>query len=225
MNKVEIYAMSIATVLNDPIDKILSMFEIERQKAILTYRFSADRNRTAYGELLARWLMRQKTNLSLAEIHFQRDAFGKPYCPGCKYLFNLSHSGQWIVCSIGTVASGVDVEIQQEIDLAIAREYFLPKEYAWLCSLEEHERNVAMLKFWTLKESYLKYTGQGLLGELEKVDCQALLVGDNDICARNFLLKGNDVAGICTRKGYLPDKVSFVDYCSLMEAFYVKNDE
>lgn len=219
MNKVEIYAMSIATVLNDPIDKILQMFEIERQKAILTYRFSADRNRTAYGELLARWLIRQKTNLSLAEIHFQRDTFGKPYFSGSKYLFNLSHSGQWIVCSIGTVASGVDVEIQQEIDLAIAKEYFLPKEYAWLCGLQENARNLAMLKFWTLKESYLKYTGKGLFGELEKVDCQALLAGEWDVCAKNFLLEGNDVAGICTWKGYLPDKVSFVDCCSLLESF------
>ena len=222
MNKVEFYAMSIAAVLNEPINRVLPMFELDRQKEIVNYRFPADRNRTAYGELLAKWLIGQKTNRKLPSIRFARGAFGKPYCLGSRYLFNLSHSGQWIVCSIGTVVSGVDVETQQEIDLAIAREYFLPKEYAWLCSLPENARNLAMLEFWTLKESYLKYTGQGLLGELEKVDCQSLLAGDCNVGAKNFLLEENDVAGICTERDYLPDKVSFVDCHSLLEAVLPK---
>lgn len=216
MDKVEIYAMSIAAVLHSPVDDLLPLFTPERQAEILRFRFNADRNRTVYGELLARHLLSERTGMASENILFGRDTLGKPFCRQSEYQFNISHSGKWVVCSIGKVLNGVDVETTQEIDMTIAKEHFLVNEYNHLLMMPEEERHVALLKLWTIKESYLKYTGEGLSGGLTCVDCLALLRGDDKVAAKNFVLQDNAVIGICTLKEQIPDKIELFDSIALL---------
>ena len=211
MDKVEIYAMSIARILDTSVDDLLPLFTRERQAEILRFRFNADRNRTAYGELLARQLLSERTGIAIENISFSRDTLGKPFCGQSEFQFNISHSGNWVVCSIGKVVNGVDVESDQEMDMAIAKEHFLVNEYNHLLMIPEEERNATLLKLWTVKESYLKYTGKGLSGGLNGIDCLALLGGGNRVAAKNFVLPDNAVIGICTLKEGLPSKIDFLD--------------
>lgn len=210
MDKVEIYAMSIAAVLDKPVDDLLPLFTRDRQAEILKFRFNADRNRTAYGELLVRHLLSERTGMAMENISFVRDKLGKPFCRQSEFQFNISHSGKWVVCSIGKVLNGVDVETSQEIDMAIAKEHFLLNEYNHLQMMPDEERNAALLKLWTVKESYLKYTGEGLSGGLACVDCLALLQGGDKVAAKNFVLPDEAVIGICTLKELLPNKIEFL---------------
>lgn len=210
MDKVEVYAMDIATVLENSLGAILGNFTSERQAEILKYRFNADRNRTAYGELLVRKLLADRTGAAVKDIIFTRNKPGKPYWVKSDLHFNISHSGKWVVCSIGNMPSGVDVEIDQAVDMAIAKEYFLPSEYQYLLMLPIAKRNLALLKLWTIKESYLKYTGEGLSGDLESVDCLTLLQRQDFITARNFLLPDNAVIGVCASREVLPYVVTKV---------------
>ncbi len=202
--------MSIAAVLNKPVDDLLPLFTQDRQEEILRFRFNADRNRTAYGELLARHLLAGRTGVAIENISFGRDTLGKPFCRQSEFYFNISHSGKWVVCSIGKVLNGVDVETSQEIDMAIAKEYFLVNEYNYLLTMPEEERNATLLKLWTIKESYLKYTGEGLSGGLACIDCLALLRGGDKVAAKNFVLPDEAVIGICTLKERLPSKIEFL---------------
>lgn len=210
MNKIEIYAMNIESVLEDSVGCILNNFTIGRQQEILKYQFNADRNRTAYGELLARWLLADRTGMPIKNITFTCDQLGKPYWSESEYQFNISHSGKWVVCSIGKAVNGVDVEIDQDIDMAIAKEYFLPSEYNYLLLMPAEKRNVELLKLWTIKESYLKYTGEGLSGGLASVNCLSLLQSNGPIAAINFLLPDKTVIGICSLQGFLPCEVKQV---------------
>lgn len=217
MDNVKIYAMSIGPVLDKPVDDLLPLFTRERQAEILRFRFNADRNRTAYGELLARHLIAARTGSAIENISFGRDMLGKPFCSQCEFQFNISHSGKWVVCSIGKVLNGVDVETDSTIDMAVAKEHFLISEYNHLLTMPEEKRNAGLLKLWTVKESYLKYTGEGLSGGLAGIDCLALLRGDHEVAAKNFILPDDAVIGICTLKVRLPDKIEFFSRISFLK--------
>ena len=51
------------------------------------------------------------------EVLTERGPSGKPYlvnCPGVH--FNISHSGGYAVCAVGSVPMGVDIEFRRELD-------------------------------------------------------------------------------------------------------------
>ncbi len=79
--------------------------------------------------------------------------------------FNVSHSG-----GLGLIAVtcgreiGVDVETRQEVAdyMAIAKRFFSTREHRALLEVPEPLRQIAFLRCWTRKESYVKALGKGL---------------------------------------------------------------
>jgi 4'-phosphopantetheinyl transferase len=80
--------------------------------------------------------------------------------------FNLSHADG--IVGVAALAAegralGFDVEpLNRKINLGIADRYFCPEEVGWLESLPEATRPAGFLRLWTLKEAFIKATGQGL---------------------------------------------------------------
>jgi 4'-phosphopantetheinyl transferase len=80
--------------------------------------------------------------------------------------FNLSHADG--IVGVAALAAegralGFDVEpLDRKINLGIADRYFCPEEVGWLESLPEATRPAGFLRLWTLKEAFIKATGQGL---------------------------------------------------------------
>ena len=74
--------------------------------------------------------------------------------------FNLSHSGRYAACIVGAGVCGIDIEqIKEKREFTcIAERFFCENEKTYLKSEETSE---AFYKIWTLKESYMKYTGTG----------------------------------------------------------------
>ena len=90
----------------------------------------------------------------------------KPLC------FNLSHSNEIALCAITLNRSiGIDIEyIHSNPDLeSIAEHYFSPREHETINSFSPDQRHIAFYDLWTLKEAYLKATGEGI-GGLGKVE-------------------------------------------------------
>ena len=81
------------------------------------------------------------------------------------FPFNLSHASGIVSCAIAADAAvGIDVE---RSDLAfdcspIASRYFSDDEMAQLNRCAPQDRSARFVELWTLKEAYLKATGQGL---------------------------------------------------------------
>jgi len=202
--KTEIYLLNIKSRLENPVDEYLKFFPSERVSKILRYKFNADRNRTIFAELLARKLIAERTEKTFEEIKIFRDDNGRPFCEEQGIFFSLSHSGEWVACSIGDVPNGVDVEIlNRKIDINIAKRFFLPNEYEILKNLDEDERPKKFLEFGTLKEACLKCFN---LRDWSGVDCEKLINGGG---AKNFYLDGA-VAGICVKDGELPENFNII---------------
>ena len=217
MKCVNIYALCIKDELEMPVSSYLNHFKSERQQSIQSYRQLADQNRTVWAELLARYLLCNMIPATWAEISIERNLSGKPYVKTLKdeWQINLSHSGSWAICSIGRCNNGVDVETETADFEEIARQFFLPKEFSALQIMPLSCRKKAFLCYWTIKESYLKYTGEGLTRNLSEVDCAEILKGTKSIAGKNFLLPDGAVIGICTQRNCLPTHINFVSISTL----------
>ena len=134
-------------------------------------RFHFDRDRRVY--VLARQVVRTVLGRILQRrpetLVFARDHRGKPRLAGeaadCGLGFNLSHSGSHVACAVGWRREvGVDIEEErQDMDvLALARGFFCPNEVQRLRGAGGAERRHLFLRYWTLKEAYLKAEGSGL---------------------------------------------------------------
>lgn len=123
---VKVFAVNISARLNTPIDDFLKFFSSQRREKILSYCFNADRNRTAWAELLARYVIAEKFSCSIEKIQIYRDESGKPHIADFPVEISLSHAGDWIVCSVGEVQSGVDVEFDSTDALEISKIFFCP---------------------------------------------------------------------------------------------------
>ena len=190
----EIYLLNIADRLEKPVDEYLKFFPDDRVQKILRYKFNADRNRTIFAELLARKLIARRTGKDFTEIKILRDDKGKPFCNEPGIFFSLSHSGEWVACSIGNLPNGVDVEVlNRKIDINIAKRFFLPNEFEILKYLDEPERTKKFFEFWTLKEAALKCFN---LSDWTGVDCEKLISAGQ---AKNFYID-DAVVGVCIKK-------------------------
>lgn len=87
---------------------------------------------------------------------------GKPYFPTRpEFHYSISHSGEWVVCAVGAVPLGVDIQVERPVRPAVFRA-LSAAEQAELDGLEERERLPAFFDVWCLKEAYSKAIGLGL---------------------------------------------------------------
>ena len=100
----------------------------------------------------------------------EKTPLGKPYFPKAKELhFSISHSGDYWVCAFAPQEVGVDIqehtlnrnETRQEATVRfakMARRFFHPVEAKYV----ETESFYRFFGVWSARESYVKYTGQGI---------------------------------------------------------------
>jgi len=87
---------------------------------------------------------------------------GKPWLTDYPEIcFNLSHSGHYVVCGLGSRPVGVDIQRIEIPNLKLARRFFSQSEADWLCSLPAEKQTSGFYDLWALKEAYMKYTGKG----------------------------------------------------------------
>ena len=88
---------------------------------------------------------------------------GKPFLkdsPGV--FFSISHTEGMAVCAVCSHPVGIDIQIRKPCSKGLVRRICSPEEYSWICEKQEKEAEKAVLRLWTLKESYAKADGRGL---------------------------------------------------------------
>lgn len=88
----------------------------------------------------------------------------KPVLPGKGISFNLSHSGNYVVCVLGEKSCGVDIQKKRK-DIDFLKKFYSPEEWEWVL---QDSCNRA-IRLWALKESYGKYVGTGIAGKLPRL--------------------------------------------------------
>ncbi len=106
-------------------------------------------HRTAW-ELLCK-VLQEEYRLSVTEGDCQRSERGKPYLPGEKVQFNLTHTPYLVAVAVGNVPVGIDAEPQdRRISAALRARH-----------LDNCPPDLAVTA-WTAKEAYGKLKGDGV---------------------------------------------------------------
>lgn len=172
----------------------------ERERAA-RFHFERDRRRFAATRASLRRLLGGYLGQPAAAVRFAYGPRGKPSLAGepASLRFNVTHSGGLALLAFTTgFELGVDVEPLRPVEdaEAIAERYFSPAEAAVLRGLAEPERSRAFLRGWTLKEAFIKATGDGLSRPLDEFEVPLLpdeparllrLAGDPAAAARWWL--------------------------------------
>lgn len=133
-----------------------------RQEKTDRFRFERDRRLSLGAELLLRHALRAE-GLGKVPMAFTYGAQGKPRLKDGGVFFNLSHSGEYVICALAPCEVGCDVEQITAVDLNIARRFFFRSEYRDIAAqATEETRNELFFRYWTLKESFMKVTGLGM---------------------------------------------------------------
>ena len=134
----------------------------ERRERALRLHFDRDKRLCVAAELLLRRALRDFGYTS--EPVTVRGEYGKPYLRDSHgVFFNLSHSGDHVLCAVADAECGCDIEQLRPAELRVAKRFFHPSEYALLSSKATAEgQNELFFRLWTLKESYVKASGRGL---------------------------------------------------------------
>ena len=163
MQKTVLYAASVAPLADsDRYAAAYAAVSPARREKTDRFRFEKDRRLSLGAELLLRHALHSE-GLGEVPMAFTYGTQGKPYFNGSGVSFNLSHSGEYVVCALAPYEVGCDVEQITPIDLNIARRFFFRSEYDDIAAqTTEAARNELFFRYWTLKESFMKVTGLGM---------------------------------------------------------------
>lgn len=146
-----VFESLLGNVSNDKRDKIRKFLRME------------DALRALFADLLIRYILSRQLGISVADITFEYNEFGKPSCKGiADFHYNISHSGKWIVCATSSAPVGIDIERIAPVDMEVAENSFSKNEREQLFLLTGPEQLSFFYELWTIKESYLKWNGSGL---------------------------------------------------------------
>lgn len=150
-------------------EKYLEFVSEERQKRIMRFRFEKDKIISLCAGLLTRYSLGKTLNTDPKTLRFEREKNGKPYSADFENIhFSLSHSGNLIVLAVDNCRIGADTEIVKKSKENIAKSFFTNNEYKYIINSENPTKSFYMI--WTMKEAFLKMTGDGLTKGLDNFD-------------------------------------------------------
>ncbi len=140
--------------------------------------------------------------------------YGKPVVKDYNDIhFNITHSGDYIICAVSDYPIGIDLEKIEEIEvLDLAKSYFTKEEYQQL--LKEINPINKFFELWTIKESYLKFKGVGLKGKLNSFSIQDNMILENGSVAyfKQYNLHPQYKLTICSSCDYFKSQFILVHY-------------
>lgn len=168
----KIIALSVKNGISKAIyTEFIQLITAEKKESLTNFLFKRDAERTLIAELLVRLVVIENFGIKNPDIQFGYGVFRKPFIIGLPdFHFNLSHSGDWVICAYGNEEIGIDVELINDKSESFIEYCFSNNEYQKYLDSNESDRLLFFYKIWTLKESYLKLTGKGFYHDLKLKD-------------------------------------------------------
>ena len=223
----KIYAVKIEDICDENLHRLSLKTGNDVRKRIERFVYKEDKQRTLMGQILIREIIAQQLEMRNEDIVFQKNDYGKPYLENHeKFHFNISHSGDMVVCAVHDKPVGIDIEQMLHIDdyLEIAKDYFTEREIAYIAKNED-ARLSRFYELWTLKESYIKCHGKGLSIPLKSFSID---IADEAVSVivngkrSNYLFKSFNIApdykvALCISDGVIPNDLIWVNQSELIK--------
>jgi 4'-phosphopantetheinyl transferase len=157
------------------IEAALALLSPDERSRHARFRFVRNQRDYAAAHALLRTSLSRYADVAPREWTFRELEHGKPaFLAGSRatdLAFNLTHTDGLVACAITSGADiGVDVEsLDRSVGEGVARRFFSDRENLGLKRLPSIARARRFVDLWTLKESYLKATGQGISHDLAAI--------------------------------------------------------
>ncbi|MDP4121273.1 MAG: 4'-phosphopantetheinyl transferase superfamily protein [Bacillota bacterium] len=143
---------------------------------------------------------------NLSYIQIEKDEYGKPHLVGRTDIhFSLSHTDGMVAVILSNNEVGIDIEKIRPINIRIAEKVCTQDEKDDI--MRREDKDIQFLKYWTLKESYVKAIGQGLRFGLKNISFQ---LSADSICSNDknamfdLFLRDEYIVAVCCLDGNIP---------------------
>ncbi len=142
------------------LNEYLAAFPLAFQDKIKRYRRWQDAQLSLLGRVLLRKLLKSE-GLNYQELELKYTDYNKPYFENCDWNFNISHSGEIVICVLAKNRSiGIDIELMKDIDLNDFNSQMTNSE--WSKIQYSPNKTKAFYQYWCQKEAVIKAHGKGL---------------------------------------------------------------
>ncbi len=178
--------------LSEHFEELLEKLYPERRERVKAFKRQEPACVSMAAGLLLQDTLTEKLGILPSELVLEKNGYGKPSVKGHPdFHFNLSHAGEYIALGFGNVPIGVDIERIREQNGKVAKRVFTEKEYHYVMDGDADMQDSRFFELWTMKEAYLKLTGQGISVPLNsfEIDWERQLVVQTE---SRFVTKGFD---------------------------------
>lgn len=168
-------------------DSYQNRIDSQRYEKVMRIQAPEARVRSLLGGFLLQSAVKEafQSEKEVLSLPLKYGSQGKPYLAEHPNLyFNLSHSGRVVVCALCDEEIGVDVQEYRKVKERVAERFFTGQEKEQLRALkadtEEYEK--LFFRLWSVKESYIKFTGLGMKQGLDTfiIDWEKGLIRDKE---------------------------------------------
>ena len=189
------YYLLDASVLPDPKEDTSALSDIPdwRRAHILRYLRACDRKLS-----LGAWRL-MESSLKQHGVPIENVVIGENGKPGCEGVyFNLSHSDDMVLCAVSDTLVGCDIEKVTDAPMEVAEHYFSEMECRYISTAKDSaDSDRRFFRLWTMKESYMKMTGEGMSLSPERIEINI----DNLTVLRDGVLQSCELQNSAV-KGY-----------------------
>ncbi|PZF71890.1 4'-phosphopantetheinyl transferase family protein [Taibaiella soli] len=147
--------------------------------------------------LLAKGLLDLGLNIELLH-QIQYSAYNRPWLP-IPFDFNISHSGEYILCVISSQKTGIDIEFVRPIAIDDFTDYFDHHELATIRKSSDVYRE--FFRHWTIKEAVIKADGKGLSIPLKTISvAEEITIEENTWFIQELNIAPDYIAHLATNK-------------------------
>ncbi len=161
----EIYLVKVESPLDEiTFDCLLKDVRPEKKNRILKQKSKQKADNMLIGEILAKVLVKKQFDIDISKHIIVCNEHGKPYLQDYPHVhFNISHSGEYVVCATSDKPVGIDIQKIGEYRSDVAKRVSSVKEFE---NIEKSfDKASEFTKLWTQKEAVLKMQGSGIWRE------------------------------------------------------------
>ena len=203
---------------------LYEMLPKERKELVDQARNEGIAKKRLYTGAFLQYVLSKETGIPVESLCYQYNEWGKPELDVKRIVdqipldldrlerlkslhFNMSHSGDCAVLVVSDSPIGIDIEHKSRNYMSLAKRCFCPEEYAEIEAVtDEEERRKRFLEYWTMKEAYIKYIGEGLRIPLDSFrimrgqEGNSSLADDERITFQTFFAEEGYCVSICNKQ-------------------------
>lgn len=160
----KIYSCNISDISSSEFTEWFENMSDSRKESVKKLLIPQKQKSKIAADNLCRNAISDYCGISAKKIEFGTEKNGKPFAKGLDIHFNISHSGDLVVCAVSDKEIGIDIEKIRSINPRVFEKFADKKEVEYINS---HKNG--LFEIWTLKEAYFKCIGTGLGADIKNV--------------------------------------------------------